>query len=182
MWYIYFQKIGNKLSSKWTVGQVETFTRSMDNIVLRVNIWNYNAGEDETRFTDQAVRTIGLLFNILHQLHGRGRETCRSLTAKVPLLTGKSSLPSWSEIHFGNSRGKNGISLIETHATVPVATTAPGRRGGSTWMSLPKRLASNREDHYVVFGHQGVRRGVQRNYSIRHIFVINILNLESQDR
>ena len=61
---VYFQKSESDLSSKWTVGQVDSVTRSRDKVVRRANVRYFNHGENQPRFTDRAVRSLVRLFNI----------------------------------------------------------------------------------------------------------------------
>ena len=65
---ILFQKTspgqGVQWSDEWTVGQVDSVTRSKDGVVRRVNIRYFNAGDSQPKFTDRAVRSLVRLFNI----------------------------------------------------------------------------------------------------------------------
>ena len=61
---VYFQKTESELSSAWTVGQVDSVTRSRDGVVRRVIIRYYNHGENQARFTDRAVQSLVCLFNV----------------------------------------------------------------------------------------------------------------------
>ena len=61
---IYFQKTENDLSSQWTIGQVDSITKSRDNSVRRVDIRYHNAGENGSRTTDRCVRSLVRLFNV----------------------------------------------------------------------------------------------------------------------
>ena len=61
---VYFQKVENVLSSKWTVGQVDSLVRSKDGLVRRAFVRYYNYGENEARITDRAVRSLVRIFNI----------------------------------------------------------------------------------------------------------------------
>ena len=61
---VYFQKTESEMSSDWTVGQVESITRSRDGVVRRANLRYFNHTENQPRFTDRAVRSLVRLFNI----------------------------------------------------------------------------------------------------------------------
>ena len=61
---VYFQKTESELSSDWTVGQVDSVTRSRDGVVRRANVHYFNHAEKQPRFTDRAVRSLVRLFNI----------------------------------------------------------------------------------------------------------------------
>ena len=61
---VYFQKDKSELSSPWTVGQVESVTKSKDGVVRRACVRYYNHSENQPRFTDRAVRSLVRLFNI----------------------------------------------------------------------------------------------------------------------
>ena len=61
---IYFQKVENDLYSQWTIGQVDSITRSKDNSIRRVAIRYHNAGESGSRTTDRCVRCLVRLFNV----------------------------------------------------------------------------------------------------------------------
>ena len=61
---VYFQKVDNVLSSKWTVGQVDSLVRSKDGVVRRAFVRYYNHNENEARFTDRAVRSLVKIFNV----------------------------------------------------------------------------------------------------------------------
>ena len=71
---VMFRKKENDLSSEWTVGQVESVTRSRDGVVRRAEIRYHNPGDvtdPDTRllltppkFTDRAVRTLVRLFSL----------------------------------------------------------------------------------------------------------------------
>ena len=61
---VYFQKRESDLSSKWTVGQVDSITRSKDGSVRRANVRYFNSGENIARFTDRAVRSLCRIFNV----------------------------------------------------------------------------------------------------------------------
>ena len=61
---VYFQKVDNVLSSKWTVGQVDSLVRSKDRGVKRAFVRYYNHNENEARFTDRAVRSLVKIFNV----------------------------------------------------------------------------------------------------------------------
>ena len=71
---VYFRKTANELSSTWTVGQVESVTKSKDGVVRRVEVRYHNAGDvsdkyamveiSPPKFTDRAVRSLVKLFSI----------------------------------------------------------------------------------------------------------------------
>ena len=71
---VMFQKVVNKLSSNpWTVGQVESVTRSRDGAIRRAEIRYHVYGDDDTpkkdkvlvpHFTDRSVRSLVKLFHI----------------------------------------------------------------------------------------------------------------------
>ena len=61
---VYFQKVENVLSSKWTVGQIDSLVRSKDGVVRRAFVRYYNFGENEARVTDRAVRSLVRIFNV----------------------------------------------------------------------------------------------------------------------
>ena len=61
---VYFQKSESDLTSKWTVGQVDSVIRSKDGAVRRANVRFYNSGENHARFTDRAVRSLCRIFNV----------------------------------------------------------------------------------------------------------------------
>ena len=61
---VWFQKTENELSSDWTVGQVDTVTRSKDGVVRRAWVRYYNHSESNPRHTHRAVRSLVRLFNV----------------------------------------------------------------------------------------------------------------------
>ena len=61
---VYFQKRESDLTSKWTIGQVDSVTRSNDGVVRRANVRFYNSGESHARYTDRAVRSLCRIFNV----------------------------------------------------------------------------------------------------------------------
>ena len=61
---IYFQKVDNVLSQKWSIGQVDSVVRSKDGVIRRVNVRYHNAGESFPRFTERSVRSLVRLFNV----------------------------------------------------------------------------------------------------------------------
>ena len=61
---VWFQKTENELSSDWTVGQVDTVTRSKDGVVRRAWVRYYNHSESKPRHTHRAVRSLVRLFNV----------------------------------------------------------------------------------------------------------------------
>ena len=61
---VYFQKRESELTSKWTIGQVDSVIRSKDGAVRRANVRFYNSGENHARFTDRAVRSLCRIFNV----------------------------------------------------------------------------------------------------------------------
>jgi hypothetical protein len=61
---VWFQKTESELSSDWTVGQVDSVTRSKDGVVRRACIRYYNHTENKPRYTDRAVRSLVRLFNV----------------------------------------------------------------------------------------------------------------------
>ena len=61
---VYFRKIENDLSSKWTVGQIDSVERSKDGVVRRVKVRYYNHDENYARFSERCVRSLVRLFNI----------------------------------------------------------------------------------------------------------------------
>jgi hypothetical protein len=61
---VYFQKDESDLSSKWTVGQVDSVTRSKDGVVRRASVRYHNAAESGPRLSDRAVRSLVRLFNV----------------------------------------------------------------------------------------------------------------------
>ena len=61
---VYFQKHEGYLSSPWTVGQVDTVTRSRDGVIRRATIRYFNHSEEKARTTDRAVRSLVRLFSV----------------------------------------------------------------------------------------------------------------------
>ena len=61
---VYFQKRESDLTSKWTIGQVDSVIRSKDGAVRRANVRFYNSSETHARFTDRAVRSLCRIFNV----------------------------------------------------------------------------------------------------------------------
>ena len=61
---IYFQKVDNVLSQKWSIGQVDSVVRSKDGVIRRVTVRYHNAGESFPRFTERSVRSLVRLFNV----------------------------------------------------------------------------------------------------------------------
>ena len=61
---VYFRKTEGEFDTKWTVGQVETVTRSKDGVVRRAQIRYHNHNEKVPRFTDRAVQSLVRIFNI----------------------------------------------------------------------------------------------------------------------
>ena len=55
---VYFQKQESDMTSKWTIGKVDSVIRSKDGAVRRANIRFYNSSENHARFTDRAVRSL----------------------------------------------------------------------------------------------------------------------------
>ena len=76
---IYFQKVENDISSEWTVGQVESVTRSKDGKVRRVQVRYSNYGENVVRFTDRSVRSLVRLFNVEDDYFVRDMESAEKL-------------------------------------------------------------------------------------------------------
>ena len=61
---VYFRKVENELSSKWTVGKVSNVVKSKDGLVRRAEVQYQNSTENEPRFTDRAARSLIKLFNM----------------------------------------------------------------------------------------------------------------------
>ena len=61
---MYFQKVENEWSSKWTVGKIVEIVKSKDGIVRSAHVQYQNAGEDAPRTTFRAARSLIKLFNI----------------------------------------------------------------------------------------------------------------------
>jgi hypothetical protein len=61
---VYFQKSESDLSSRWTIGQVDSVVRSKDGAVRRAWVRFYNSGENTARLTDRAVRSLCRIFNV----------------------------------------------------------------------------------------------------------------------
>ena len=61
---VYFRKVENELSSKWTVGKIVKATKGRDGHVRRVDIEYKNHNEDVPRVTDRAARSVIKLFHI----------------------------------------------------------------------------------------------------------------------
>lgn len=61
---VYFRKVENELSSKWTVGRVSDVEKGRDGVVRRCTVRYQNASESQPRFTDRAARSLIKLFHI----------------------------------------------------------------------------------------------------------------------
>ena len=61
---VYFQKSESDLSSKWTVGQIDSIIRSKDGVVRRALVRYHNSGETNARLSDRAVRSLVRIFNV----------------------------------------------------------------------------------------------------------------------
>ena len=68
---VFFRKVANEMTSSWTVGQIESITKSKDGAVRRVEVRYHNAGDSNPKytsinpkFTDRAVRSLVRLFSI----------------------------------------------------------------------------------------------------------------------
>ena len=61
---VYFRKSESDMSSRWTVGQIDSVTRSKDGIVRRADVRYFNHGENKPRITDRGVRSLVRLFNV----------------------------------------------------------------------------------------------------------------------
>ena len=84
---VYFRKTEGEFDTKWTVGQVETVTRSKDGVVRRAQIRYHNHNEKVPRFTDRAVRSLVRLFNIEDDYFIKDMAECEKL---VSILENKS--------------------------------------------------------------------------------------------
>ena len=58
------QKMENDLSINWTIGQVDSVTRSKDGCVRRVSVRYHNHGEAVARYTERSVRSLVRLFHV----------------------------------------------------------------------------------------------------------------------
>ena len=85
---VYFQKVENDISSKWTVGQIEAVTRSKDNVVRRVTVRYSNHGENVFRFTERSVRSLVRLFNIEDDYFVQDIEKAEKLIASLEKAAG----------------------------------------------------------------------------------------------
>ena len=67
---VYFQKVENELSSKWTVGKVTDVTFGKDGKARRATVLYQNSNEDFAvkRTTERAVRSLVKLFNVDEKL------------------------------------------------------------------------------------------------------------------
>ena len=61
---IYFPKEDGKVTSKWTMGVIDSVETGKDGIVRRVDVKYFNHNENFPRFTDRSVRNMKKLFNI----------------------------------------------------------------------------------------------------------------------
>ena len=61
---VYFRKVENELSSKWTVGKIVRVVKSRDGLVRRAFVQYQNSTEDFPRETDRAARSLIKIFNI----------------------------------------------------------------------------------------------------------------------
>ena len=71
---VFFRKVANEMSSSWTVGQIESVTKSKDGVVRRVEVRYHNAGDvnpqytevkiSNPKYTDRAVRSLVKLFSV----------------------------------------------------------------------------------------------------------------------
>jgi hypothetical protein len=62
--FVIFQKEESDLTSRWTVGQVDSVTNSKDGIVRSVDVRYHNSKESEPSFTTRAVCSLLRLFNV----------------------------------------------------------------------------------------------------------------------
>ena len=62
---VYFKKVDNELSNDWSLGQVDSVTRSRDGIVRRATVRYYNVGPNSgPKWTDRSIRSLVRLFSI----------------------------------------------------------------------------------------------------------------------
>ena len=61
---VYFRKVENELSSKWTVGRVSDVEKGRDGVVRRCTVRYQNSSESQPRYTDRAARSLIKLFHI----------------------------------------------------------------------------------------------------------------------
>ena len=61
---IFFQKVASDMNSVWTVGQVDSVTRSKDGVIRRVTVRYHNHGDTSAKYTDRAVRSLVKLFSL----------------------------------------------------------------------------------------------------------------------
>ena len=61
---VYFRKVENELSSKWTVGRISEVVKGKDDVVRRAKVQYQNSGESHPRSTDRAARSLIKLFNV----------------------------------------------------------------------------------------------------------------------
>ena len=61
---VYFQKSESDLTSKWTVGQIDSIIRSKDGVIRRAWVRYHNSGEKDARLSDRAVRSLVRIFNV----------------------------------------------------------------------------------------------------------------------
>ena len=80
---IYFRKVENELSSKWTVGRIFDVVKGKDEIVRRATVQYQNSGESQPRFTDRAARSLIKLFHVDDVSWQEDMDTVEKLIADV---------------------------------------------------------------------------------------------------
>ena len=88
---VYFQKQENDMSSDWTMGQVDSITRSKDGVVRRVVVRYFNSSETKAddqapkipHYTDRSVRSLVWLFHINDDYFVHDVETVETLLKEL---------------------------------------------------------------------------------------------------
>ena len=80
---VYFQKVEALFRSPWTVGEVDTVTRSRDDKVRRVSIKYYNHKDDKIHYTDRSVRSVAKLFHIEDSYFAADMAECERMVAAM---------------------------------------------------------------------------------------------------
>ena len=118
---VWFQKVDNDISSKWTVGQIESIIRSKDGVVRRVNIRYNNASEVDDngrglpRETERSVRDIVRLFNVEDNYFVHDLQQVEDL---IKQLEKDAEVDKFSEIRL--EIDNNGVDKLRDKALMPL--------------------------------------------------------------
>ena len=120
---VWFQKVDNDISSKWTVGQIESIVRSKDGIVRRVNIRYNNASEVDdngrglSRETERSVRDIVRLFNVEDNYFVHDLQQVEDL---IKQLEKDAEVDKFAEIRLEIDNNGAGVDKLRDKALIPL--------------------------------------------------------------